>query len=220
MKKLYKAIRIYFATPFIFLSLLLVYGLFSKLTGIISIALELFFVLVFVSLFLFPLLVVPYLAVTHETNKYKRILFIIVGFTLASISAVVFSPQEKVTRFYSQTQRHLILHGLQVDDVSYITIDDVIFMQPEIISPIIEALNDSTWYSPNHERRGKEVPMTIVLRNGQSMDYHVSRFYDEDSADLLFIRPHDSGFWVDGNALVPNLPSVLENAGYKLSREY
>jgi hypothetical protein len=221
MKIFYKTILIIYIAPAILFPLLLVYGIFSKLTGIVSFTLELFTVLSFdITIFVLLLIVVPIIVINEEPNKFQRFLLVLLSVTVGLVSAVVQKPQESIIRFYFQTQGHLTLNNLKTDDVSYISIDNIVLTNPEQISQIVEALNDSAWYSPNHEQKGKEVSMIIVLQSGQTLHYHLSRFHDENSADLLFIRPLESGFLADGNAYIPNLPSILENVGYTLAKDY
>ncbi len=213
MKNIDKAIKAIFAVPAIFFGLFIISDLLpQKILGVRSFTQELFFTLI--GLYF---LAVPFVLVFIIKKKRGRIFFFVLGFAYAYILiGVQKSPQIDIVRFYYQTKNHNLLSSLRTEDVSFIALDNVIFEQPEQIHPIVAALNESTWYSPNHERRGNEVPMKIVLRNGQEMYFHLSRFYGEDSGDILFIRPYTSGFWADGNAYVPTLPSILENLGYTL----
>jgi len=213
MKNNDKTIRAIFAVPAIFFGLFIISGLLpQKILGVRSFAQELFFTLI--GLYF---LLVPFVLFFIIKKKWGRVIFLLLGFAYAYILiGVQKSPQIEIARFYYQTKSHDLLSSLRVEDVSFIALENVIFERPEQIQPIVSALNESTWYSPNHERRGNEVPMKIILRNGQEMYFHISRFYGEDSGDILFIRPYTSGFWANGNAYVPTLPSILENLGYTL----
>ena len=213
MKNIDKTIKAIFAVPAIFFGLFIISDLIPyKILGVRSFAQELFFT----SIDLY-FLALPFVLVFIINNKWGRIFFLVLGFAYAYILiGVQKSPQIEIARFYYQTKNHNLLGSLRAEDVSFIAFDSVILEQPEQIQPIVTALNESTWYSPNHERRSKEVSMKIVLRNGQEMFFHISRFYGEDSSDILFIRPNESGFWADGNAYVPGFPSILEKLGYML----
>jgi len=213
MKNVDKTVKVILAIPAVFFGLFFISDFFvGKTLGVLSFALELFFTLL--DLYI---LAIPFVLVFIIKNSRGRVLFLLIGLFYTFILFVVQkSPQMETARFYHHSKNIALLESLKTEDVSYITFGEVKLIQSEQIRPIVEALNESTWYSPNHERRGKEVSMKISLQNGQEMNFQVSRFYDEDSAALLFTRSRDAGSWADGNAYVPKLPSLLENLGYRL----
>lgn len=217
MDKPLRAFKITLVIPAIFSVLSLIYSLFSKFTGIASFAMELFSVLMgtlfYVLLFSFAVLT----GINSKTSTYQKIFFLILLVVLSYVLLIWQSPQERMARFFAEIQNHRMLNNLKSGDVSFIVVDNTFLTQPEQISPIINALNNSTWYTPNHECRGKEIQMRIILQNGQVMCLNISRFCDEDSAAVLFVKPLPSGFASGGNAYVPQLPSTLEKLGYPLS---
>ena len=200
----------------VLLACYLTWGFVSKFVGIKSIILE-------VALLVPNIIVVlPFIAVFFLKGIGKKITLLLFGLFNAYMLVVFFQmPQTSITRFYYQVKNHMELSNLSVNDISYITIGDVTIDRPEQIEPVVKVLNKSMWYSPNKsEHTSKEVPMMVVLRTGQKMEFLIAQFYDEDSVDLLFTRPNEWGYWADGNAYVPKLPSTLENLGYPLAPEY
>ncbi len=211
MNRIVRVINAIYITPVVLFGLLIVYSLFSRLLGPVAFALELF-TAVSVPIFLTR----PFLMIFVEKNRYKRIAFLLLGLAFVGFGLWARLPVQMAERFYYEANNHAIIAGLQAHDVSSIAVGDLVLTQPEQITEIVNILRSSQWYSPNHERRGTEVPMTVVLRNGQTMYFRLSRFSKEDNADLLFIRPRESGFWADGDALVPGLPSAIGRMGYSL----
>ena len=196
----------------IFFVLFFLYGLVSKSIGIISVIEELFFTLFSVLFFTLPII-----AIFQTENIFAKIGYFIWGLVLLYVSLFVFEDiQIMTTRFYYHTQNHITIHNLKTEDVSFIAFDRLTLVEQEQIAPIIEALNDSKWYSPNHEIRGKDVPMVIVLKTGERIYFRISRFYNEDSAEIIFVRPRENGFWVDGQNYAPKLPSTIQTLGYTL----
>jgi len=218
MDKALKAFKITLAIPAILFGLFFIYSLFSKFLGMTAFASALFSVILDTVFYFFLFLTVTVLGLISKVATYKRVLYLLLVFVMASIFVITQSPQESVTRFYNEIQNHKMLNNLKTSDVSFIVVDNMFLTQLEQISPIVEALNDSMWYMPNHECRGKEVEMMLVLQTGQVVRLRISRFCDEDAVALLFIKPLASGSASGGNAYVPKLPSTLEGLGYPLSR--
>ena len=212
MENITKRIKVIFLAPAAVFGFFLISSFFGKTLGALSFAQELFFTILHLYI-----ICMPFVFALIIKDKRGRILLLFIGllFTFAVV-AIQASPQMSMARFYYQTKNHISLNRLQPSDVSFIAFDSTVFAQPKEVELIIEALNGSSWYSPNHERTGPEVSMTIYLRDGQEMQFRLSRFSGENSANLLFTRPRNNGYWADGNAYVPKLPSILEDMGYML----
>jgi len=217
MDKALKAFKAILVIPAILAGLFLIYSFFSKFTGVSGFAARFFeFFLGTVFYFLF-FLIAAVLGITTKTAIYKRVLFLLLVFVMASIFVITQSPQGKVTRFYDEIQNHKLLNNLKASDVSFIAVEDIFLTQSEQIRPIVTALNSSTWYVGRRgECIGKEVQMVLVLQTRQVVHLQIGQFCGEDAAMLLFVQPLASGFASGGEMYVPKLPSVLKTQGYEL----
>ncbi len=221
MDKVLKALKTILVVSIIFFGLILIYGFFSKFTGIAAIVSNVFGVFWNSILFFVFILILAVLGITSTSVASKRVLYLSLVGVVACIFVVWQSPQENIIRFQEEVQNHKMLNNLKPTDVSFIVVDNVFFTKAEQINPIIAALNASTWFAPRKgECMGKEAQMSIVLLTGQVARLHISRLCNEDAVALLFIKPLPSGFASGGNAYVPKLPSTLESLGYPLSMDY
>jgi hypothetical protein len=221
MDKIVKALKTILVAAIIFFGLILIYGFFSKFTGIAAIVSNLFGIFWNSILFFVFILILAILGITSISALSKRVLYLSAVGVAACIFVVWQSPQENITRFQEEVQNHKMLNNLKPTDVSFIVVDNVFFTEAEQISPIVAALNASTWFAPRKgECMGKEAQMSIGFHTGQVVRLHISHLCNEDAVALLFIKPLPSGFASGGNAYVPKLPSTLEGLGYPLSMDY
>jgi hypothetical protein len=123
-------------------------------------------------------------------------------------------------RFMHQFNEHRRLGTLRVDQVAAIDIDGRVYAGEESLSGVIQALNQSQWFTSSHGGWAREVPVTIRLRSNEQLHYRVALYLREHGAVILLFSPRRNGGESRyGYAFSRSLPSAMAAAGSPLPSE-
>lgn len=120
-------------------------------------------------------------------------------------------------RFVHQVREHRRLDALRVDQIASIDIDGRVYSGAENLSGVVQALNQSQWFSSNHGGWAREVPLAIHLRSDEELHYRVALYLKQQGAVIvLFSRRASGGENSYGYAFSRSLPSAMAAAGLPL----
>jgi hypothetical protein len=162
---------------------------------------------------LFPLLVLIF-GLLWRCGKGKK-LWALKFIHLAMVS--LFWVPMMGTRLYHKATNYHFLRTLQSDSVASIEIGGITLDKEQDIVRVVAALNRAVWHVTNHDVGGPYVGMRIVLWSGDVRTFRIGRYHGKEGALVEFFRETDSSSTrEDGDAFVPDLPTVLEDVGYAL----
>lgn len=119
-------------------------------------------------------------------------------------------------RYICQVSNHVLLNHLSADDVAEIQIGKSIVSQQSDVGRVVEALNESRWFSSNHGGWAEAVPLVIRMKNGQAHRFGVGYYLRQEGAVIEFHRDWGSVRLSDGYGFSGRLPSVLKQVGILL----
>jgi hypothetical protein len=119
-----------------------------------------------------------------------------VGMSLrAKLAIGVFLSLFPVASFRSvhQFREHRRLGTLRVDEVAVIDIDGKRYSGKESLSGVIQALNQSEWFTSSHGGWAREVPVTVRLRSNEQLQYRVALYLREPGAVIILFSRRSNG---------------------------
>ncbi|MGQ0548985.1 MAG: hypothetical protein ACT4PY_04875 [Armatimonadota bacterium] len=157
---------------------------------------------------LFPLLFVAagLAAVIRERQK-------------AAMAAVAFGALMLAlmgVRYVHQVQNRLVLNRLTPEHVAQVVLAERSVSDRHHISVIVGALREARWFSANHGGWATELPLVVVLRNGERHRFRVAYYLKQEGAIIAFPRRTGDVRWHDGYAFSRALPESLKRVGLRL----
>lgn len=121
-------------------------------------------------------------------------------------------------RLVNQARQHHRMETVVAAQVQSITLGRQVLDDPARIAPVVDALHQHQWFSPNHESWNPTWTLALRLDDGERWQWRVGWSEKRQAAVVQFSRPLLGGQLRDGQALVPGLIEALEDAGLETPR--
>ncbi len=122
-------------------------------------------------------------------------------------------------RYFHQVRNHHFLAKLSIENVASVRIDKTTITNPASLRPIIQALNNRKWFSPNHGGWAEKVDLIVTLKSNKERRFWVGYYLREPGAVIQFYRGDKKRYWADGYAFSPDLSVALANGHVELPEQ-
>ena len=123
-------------------------------------------------------------------------------------------------QFVHNVANHLEVRLMRPAAVTQVDVDGKAITNPQEFTPIVSALNDSTWFSYNHGGAARRVQLVIYFSNGARRSYDVGYYRRQEGAVIEFRHHGRFGITTSyGEAFSAKLPKALADAGQPLPRD-